>query len=459
MEEQNTEGRFSILVNRWRKLPASARYSIIAVVLVAVGLLFFVRTGTPDFPTAKVSSGEFVIDLKETGKLRAENSVTISSPPVRSNLQIVWLIPEGTQVEEGDILIRFDSTEIMQKIDDDLSQVDIAENNLRGVLASNAAKIADLESNLLNAQYSYQLAELRSRNMAFESQVQQEEGQLQLFQSELSLKNAQAHLVTEKSLDSSEVRMLKLKIRQEENQLDKSYLELEKLSIKAPAPGLVVYKETWKGSDMAKIKVGDNPWRGAALLEIPDLTIMLVETSVSEVDVAKVKIGQEVEVKLDAYPDPTFHGEVIEVAVLARNQTGSEAQVFDVRIRLKESDPVLRPGMTATAKIIVDRLPDKLWVPIEAVFDQAGSKVVYEISGVSWSVCPVIIGGRNDNFVCIESTLKAGDLVALVDPQTAIQASKNKGKTAVDNNAESEQSNGDNGGGRGSSRSIMRVIR
>jgi multidrug efflux pump subunit AcrA (membrane-fusion protein) len=143
----------------------------------------------------------------------------------------------------------------------------------------------------------------------------------------------------------------------------------------------------------------------------------MVKTTVSEVDVARVKVGLEAEVKLDAYPEPTFHGKVAEVGVLASTEEGNEdAKVFDVLIRINESDALLRPGMSATVRIFIDRLPDKLWAPIEAVFDRGDKYLAYEMSGSGWKEREVKLGARNDNYVVIDSGLQPGVKVALVDP-------------------------------------------
>ena len=400
----------------WRRLPNWAQIAA----GIAIGLLviwWLIPSGSSDIPLATVQQGEFIVDLKEAGNLLAENSITISSPPVRTNLQITDLVTEGTIVKAGDFLLRFDGTELRQQIEDKQADLDIALANLTSSLASMESRIQSLASSVENSKASLRLAELRLDQMKFEADVQQEEGRLNLKQAQISLAQAEQQLAAQRTIDSAEVRSLGLKIRQAEIDLQKSKSELERLTISAPGPGLVVYKETWKGGEMAKIKVGDTPWRGQALLEIPDLSVMMVKTLVSEVDVAKVKLGQEVEVKLDAYPEPTFHGTVADVAVLASDEEGNEeAKVFEVRVRISESDALLRPGMSSTARIFIDRFPDKLWVPIEALFDRQGKYVAYAMSGSRWKEREVKIGARNNNFVVVESGLQPDVKVALVDP-------------------------------------------
>ena len=415
----------------WRKSPLWLRIVVAAVVAI---LLIWVAIpgGKTDLPTATVQQGEFVVDLRETGTLRAEKSITISAPPVRINLQVIGLVPEGTVVKEGDFLLQFDSTEIQQSIDDKQANLDIARANLEQSQASMASNLAGMESSVENSRASLRLAELRLDQMKFEADVKVEEGKLNLKQAQISMTQTEQQLAAQRTINSAEVRSLELKIHQAELDLQKTWQDMRRLTITAPGTGLVVYKETWKGGEMGKIKVGDTPWRGQAMLELPDLSVMMVDAKVSEVDVAKVNPGQDVEVKLDAYPDPTFHGKVADVGVLASSdQTQEEAKMFDITVRITESDPLLRPGMTASVRIFINRIPDKAWVPIEAVFSKGEKHIVYEVSGSGWKEREVTLGARNDNHVVIETGPKAGASVALVDPtQTTGQSSpKTKSKT------------------------------
>ncbi len=405
---------------RIQRLPIFVKAGIGAGILLSLVWIFWPNNQT-SLPSSPVHSGEFVIDLKVPGKLTAENSVTITAPPARINLQIVDIIPEGTQVTDNDFLIQFDTTELRQQYDDQIAELDLARVNLNKAQASMTSHMASLVSSVESSRASYRLAELRLDQMKFEADVRVEEGRLSLKQAEISLKRSEEEIISQQMIDSADVRSLELKVKQAQFDIQKVRTDLDRLRLLAPRNGLVVYKEIWRGGEMSKVKIGDTPWRGAALIELPDLTVMNVETSVSEVDFAKVKPGLPVDVKLDAFPDPTFHGSVIDVALLARTEEGgSQAKVFDVTVRIDGEDPMLRPGMSATARIIIDKMENKLWVPIEAVFDLGGTMVVYAGDGGGFKERKVELGARNDNFVVIESGLNAGERVALVDPTAEI---------------------------------------
>ncbi len=407
-------GIANYISNRWK---IGGIFLIILVAIVIVARLFLI--GAPDLPSAEAQYGEFTINLKETGKLRAENSVTITAPPIRMNLQIIDLVPEGTVVEEGDFLVQFDTTEMAQRIDELKAELNIAQSNLTRSLASMRSNMASLMASVENARASYRLAELRMEQLKFEADIRIEEGRLNLLQSKLSLDQTLEKVEAQRKIDAEDSSSLAWKIRQAELDLERAQRDMDKLTITAPGPGLVVYKEIWKGGDMTKIKIGDTPWRGMALLEIPDLSIMLVETSVNEVDVAKVDTGKKALIELDAYPEPVFHGRVIDVATMAtENRGSSDERVFDVQVRIDESDKLLKPGMSASVEIIVDTYQNKVYVPIESVFTRDGKNLVYVDRGSRWKGVEVEIGPRNDNFVIIEEGVEEGGVVSLIDPTT-----------------------------------------
>jgi len=409
------------------------------IVFMVVALRFF---GSENYnvPFSVVQSGLFSVELNETGRLRAENSVTISAPPIRLNLQIVELVDEGTIVKEGDFLVQFDTTEIDQKIDDRRSEINLEKANMKRSMVSMKNQLASLASAVENSKASYRLSQLRVDQMIFESDVQKEEGSLNLFKAKLALTQAEEKVAAQRQIDSVEVLSLELKIWQAEMDLQKSIRDKNKLTIMAPAPGLVVYKESWRGGSISKVTIGDTPWRGQILLELPDLSVMMVETFVSEIDVAKVALDQKVLIKLDAYTDPVFNGTVVDIANIARQEDGlSEANVFDILIRIDGADPLHKPGMSATVDIIIDEIPEAMWVPIEAVFNSEGASVVYHKKGRKWNAVEVELGARNNNSVIIESDFKTDEKVALIDMSMDEEVISSQPKQSLDNDKENGQ--------------------
>lgn len=414
---------------------------------LTLSLAFFVwmlGCGGTELPTYRVDLDDFTVTITETGELQATSSVGVSAPRIRTrNLQIVQLAEKGSIVEKSDTLIVFDGTEMRKAIDEAENKLEIARANRDKSLAGMASSMAALEASLQNSRAGYRLAELRLEQMQFEAEVKRQEVQLQLEQASINLEQAEEKIEQQKKIDDADRRTLDLQVRQAEADLEKAQEDYSKLTVQAPQPGLVVYKKIWKGGDFSEVQVGDQPWPGQSLIELPDLSQMEVLTSVSEVDVSRVKPGQKAAIVLDAFPERTFQGEVTDVATLARldESSSGEVKVFDVEVTVHESDPILKPGMTVSATIIVDEADSVLSVPLDAVFTEGENQIVYKVRG---GATEVVTGLRNDNFVIIEEGLEEDDLVYLVDPNKPFDEEAWSG-----GKQQQAKKNGGNGGGSG----------
>jgi HlyD family secretion protein len=196
--------------------------------------------------------------------------------------------------------------------------------------------------------------------------------------------------------------------------------QLARTEVRADVPGIVVYKDVFFGSEQRKPQVGDQVWANQPLLILPDISKMVVETKVRETDIHKVEKNQHVAVRVQAYPDLKFSGQVTLVGTLAQEEKERRGvKFFGVTVQVNESDPRLRPGMTAAVEIQVERRPKALRVPLEAVFERDGRHVCYVATRRGLVAREVVLGPSNRDFVVVEKGLRAGDRVALRDPAAA----------------------------------------
>lgn len=196
--------------------------------------------------------------------------------------------------------------------------------------------------------------------------------------------------------------------------------QLARTEVRADVPGIVVYREVFFGSEQRKPQVGDQVWANQPLLILPDISRMVVETRVRETDIHKVERNQNVTVRVQAYPDLKLTGKVTLVGTLAQEEKERRGvKFFGVTIQVNESEPRLRPGMTAAVEIQVERRPHSLRVPLEAVFDRDGRHVCYVATRRGLKAREVVLGPSNRDFVVVEKGLQKGDRVALRDPAAA----------------------------------------
>jgi HlyD family secretion protein len=179
----------------------------------------------------------------------------------------------------------------------------------------------------------------------------------------------------------------------------------------------VVYKQVFFGSEQRKPQVGDQVWANQPLLILPDISKMVVDTKIRETDIHKVERNQQVDVRVEAYPDLKLTGEVTLVGTLAQEEKDRRgAKFFGVTILVKETEEKLRPGMSARVEIRVQEREKSLYVPLEAVFEKEGRTFAYVASGRRAIPREVVLGPSNADFVVVEKGLGRGERVCLRDP-------------------------------------------
>jgi hypothetical protein len=140
---------------------------------------------------------------------------------------------------------------------------------------------------------------------------------------------------------------------------------------------------------------------------------MISRTYVNEIDISKIKTGQEVRIGVDAFPEKEYSGKITDVANIGEQLPNTDAKVFEVVIQINESDPILRPSMTTSNKIVTATFEDTMFVPIETIQSDDSIPFVYTTKGAKQVV---VLGPSNENEVIIEHGLEAGDEIYLTVP-------------------------------------------
>ena len=413
---------------RNKKITIPAAAGLVVILLV----LFYSTGGSELVPTVEAKKGDFIVSVKSSGEIRAANSFTLTTPRLTwGQMQINYLVPEGTTVKNGDVIIRFATSTIDKTIQDKESELSILRSELAKFHADKVVRISELEGNLKNTELTYEQAKLQVEKMKFEAEVQRKETEINLEKNRIAFEQAKRKIKSQKLAENSEEQKQLLKIKQTDNDLNRAKQEKEQYTMKATMDGLVVYETNW--STGRKISVGDSPWPGMSLVSLPDLSKMQSVCQINEVDISKVKTEQMARVKLDAFPDREFAGKVKSVGTIGQqNDRSSTIKTFEVVIDVEGTDPILKPGMTTSNEVVMATLADTVFVPLEAVFERDGKTIVYKMSGSSPRPLEVATGTKNSNYIVVINGLQAGDKVALRDPtqkdqQKSGQAKANQG--------------------------------
>ncbi len=205
----------------------------------------------------------------------------------------------------------------------------------------------------------------------------------------------------------------------------RSAREAELLTVRAPMAGTVTLTDVWKGEgeEPSPIRVGETRSRNMDLLKIADLSELFVRVHVSEADIRKIRPGQKARIRLVAFPDKTFRGEVARIAPFAEDKNIklgylalvrrgiAGVAVVDVLVRIVDKDQQLRLGLTAEVDITVIERPAAILLPHPAVGFENGRPFCYVRSGGRAVKRALTLGPANENEVVVESGLKEGEVV------------------------------------------------
>jgi RND family efflux transporter MFP subunit len=179
----------------------------------------------------------------------------------------------------------------------------------------------------------------------------------------------------------------------------------------------------YRGSNQEAIQEGATVRERQSILTIPDMREMAVKVNIHESAVQRVAVGQAVAVSIDAFPDESLTGRVAKVAVVADSANAfmnPDLKVYPTTITIDGTHDWLRPGMSAEVEILVARLDDVVYVPIQAVTYFDDKRVVYIANGRRSQRREVEVGAFSNSFIVITRGLRAGDEVLLLPPQQSL---------------------------------------
>lgn len=398
---------------------------IIPVLAVLVFLLWYMLRdeNTSSQPvTAEVERSDFNVSVYTSGELEAENSENILGPSgLRTiglwNVQISELIPEGTVVEKGDWVATLDRTEISNRMKDLETEIEKLQTTHTQTRLDTIMEMRQARNELINLKYALEEAEIELEQSSFEPPAV-------IRQAEINLDKARR--TYEQTLHNYDLKLEQSAAKMREvtaslNQLQRRYRNMEEVldefTITAPESGMVIYRREWDGE---KVTVGSqiSSWNNT-VATLPDFSVMISRTFVNEVDISKIAVDQKASIVVDAFPEKEFTGVVTEVANIGEQRPNQDAKVFEVKIRINESDTILRPAMTTKNTIITHIEEDVLSVPLEAVHPADSLVYVFKDQGARVVKQQIQTGLRNDNRIIVERGLDEGEQVYLSIPQNA----------------------------------------
>ncbi len=411
------------MMQRFRRLAPRRKAAVVAVILLlGCGVLWgAVRLGRrgPNVPTIEVKRGEFLDSLQFRGEVKALKSVTISAPAQAGDLQIVKIVPEGTVVKMGDVVVEFDGTKTQQDLAQYKSTLKSAEAEIGQAKAQ--AKLAEEEDKtaVLKARYDVEGAKLEASKQEIVSKIEGEEAKLKLADSEQKLREAQTKQKSDERLNQATIDSKQQATAKARYDVAREEKALAQMKLLAPAGGSISLLQHWTGSNQTTYRAGDRAWPGAAIAELPDATTLRVIARVDETERGRLALKQPVNVQLNAIPDRQFTGHIEQIGEIASVDFSGGwpfARNFRLQVVLDQNDSRIKPGVTGDLTVVVDKVANAVTLPAQALFQKSGQNVAYVWRGGQFEERSIEVGRRSGDRILVARGVSAGEQVALRDP-------------------------------------------
>ncbi len=360
---------------------------VIIILIVVIGNILGRREKALNVTVTRVKKMKLVEKVNATGEVKPKKFVDISSDVSGKIIKIA--VKEGDKVKKGQFLLKIDSTYNEWEAE-----------RLKATIRSMEIDLKLQKKNLELKRRDYE----RYKKLWEEKLVSDSEYEQKKFEYENALFTYNSY---------------KHKIEEAKASLNSAEEKIKKTIITSPIDGVVSSLNVEEG-EVAIVGTMNNP--GTVLMTIADLSVMEVEVEVDETDIVKVKNGERAEVTIDAFPDTVVEGIVTEVgssAIQSSQLSTDEAKSFKVVITLKNPPEGIKPGLTASADIIVAEKEEALAVPISSIVvrevEEDGKMVekegVFVVENGSAKFVPVKKGIMGDMMVEIVEGVKEGDVI------------------------------------------------
>ncbi len=399
---------------------------------------------------ATVEKGTFVHEVNGKGSAESAKNVDVASQ-VEGSATIITLVPEGTDVKKGQLLVELDSSDIDEKYD---SQVVTTNSSLATLNSSRAtlrsAEISleeyvegtfeqtwmEYENSIFTAEHerkkssddaaytgrlvtlgfateqTYEVKKVDSEKSKNTLDVAElKKTTLLKYTSEKQITSLMSDIETARARVDSDRNSYEINKRREERYKEQS----ENCKIRAPQDGQVVYanQDSRRMSESEMIKEGATVRNRQVLIRLPDKTQMRVKAMINEANISSVAVGQPAKITFDSIPGRVVSGEVVKVNPYPEIVWMSSAKDYVTMVKINEELPELRSGLTAQVRIIAKEQKDALMVPVQCVleYDSKNYCLTYNGEKGEWGCKEVWLGDSNEKQVVIKKGLNEGDVV------------------------------------------------
>src|SRR5712664_390666 len=364
----------------------------------------------------RVERKDFSQTLRLNGATQASRSFVVLAPKLEGaqvgSMVITKLVPAGTHVKKGEILVEFDPQAQTKDYLDKKSTYE----NLVGQVAQkeaeeNIARAKD-DTAMKQAEDELKRTQLELQKNEIVSRIDAEKNQEALDEAQAALKQLTETYQLKRAAAAAAIRIQEIQRDRALEAMRYAQGNAAKMLVHSPMQGVVVYNTIWLGGRMGTVQQGDQVRPGVPFLQVVDPSQMEVRVALNQVDLLKVRVGQQALMHLDAYPGMTLPATLEELSPLGHPGQFSEVvRSFTARFSVQGTDPRLLPDLSAALDLDLGSQNHVLVVPWQSIGIEGDHSFVWLKSTVGFEKRSVQTGSRNDLEAVVNSGLSEGDII------------------------------------------------
>ncbi len=336
-------------------IAAGAALSLVA----AVAAFIFLHTkSTPPRLTTQLSSGPPAVTrtIRLKGTTAAVEARAIQAPLIAGqqvgSLTITKLIPSGTRVKKGDLLVEFDrQAQFRDSIDKQAQADDLNQQVIEAAAKEDAARAKD-ETEIHQAQDDLSKAKLEMEKVELLSRIDAEKAQENLDEARATLAQLKQTFDLKRKAAQASIRILEIQRNRARETMLHAQANAALMQIHSPIDGIVVFNTIWKQGNMGEVQEGDQVRPGVPFMQVVDPAVMEVRVPINQEDVLGLKIGERALVHLDAYSDLVFPSHLESIDPMGTpGDFSSKLRNFSAIFSIDGHDPRLMPDLSAAIDI------------------------------------------------------------------------------------------------------------
>jgi RND family efflux transporter MFP subunit len=377
-----------------------------------------------ELKTFKVVKSDFVNKVTVTGIIEATKTYSITSPRIWIEMKISYLVPEGTIVSKGDTVCILKADKLENDYEEAMKNLETKKSDYEKAVAEYNLQKLIMETQLKTNESSTKISYLDSSKLAFTSPVERKLIELELEKSAVEREKIINEMNYFEIINKAELKKVEMEIRQAENNVARQEGQLDKLVLTSGTAGLVTYARSWITE--VKVREGDTVWPRMPIIIIPDLSDMQTKLTVNEAHFKRIEKGQELNITIDAFAEINLTGKIKFKKPMGKPvRRDSQVKVFEIISTIDSSGFAIQPGLSITADVILESIPDTVIVPLSAVFEHDSLNVVYVTDDDEITRRSVKVAGRSENYAVISEGLKPGAEIVLIEPPQYLIAERN----------------------------------